>query len=326
MVITPDNRPRLFDRIREILRLKHYSLSTEKTYISWIKRYMLFHHMRHPREMGIMEIESFLSHLALERNVSSSTQNQAFNAILFLYREVLCIEIDGSIDAVRAKKPARVPVVMSHEEAMRVISSLKGTHRLMAQLLYGSGLRLMECLRLRVKDVDFAMHTITVQDGKGARGRVVMLPEILGLQLADHLKRVRSLFEHDMKRNFTGVSLPFALERKYPHAPKEWGWQYVFPSKSVSRDPCTGNIRRHHAHPTNLQKAVRRAAHSAGMIKPVGCHTFRHSFATRLLENGYDIRTVQDLLGHRNVNTTMVYTHVMQRGAGAVKSPLDLHA
>lgn len=325
MMVGAENKgPRLFDRIREVIRLKHYSLSTEKTYISWIKRYLLFHHMRHPREMGKKEIESFLSYLAIKGKVASSTQNQAFNAILFLYREVLDLELDGSIDAVRAKRPLRIPVVMSHDEALRVIASMSGTHRLMAQLLYGSGLRLMECLRLRVKDVDFSMHSITIQDGKGGKGRVVMLPVVLRQPLADHMEQVKALFEHDMQGGFKGVSLPYALERKYPNASTQWGWQYVFPSKGIAKDPRTGIMRRHHARPTNLQKAVRSAARKALIHKPVGCHTFRHSFATRLLEHGYDIRTVQELLGHRNVNTTMVYTHVMQRGAGAVKSPLDL--
>ena len=323
MVGTDHKSPKLADRIREVIRLKHYSLRTEKSYLSWIKRYMLYHHMRHPREMGIEEIESFLSHLAIDRKVSSSTQNQAFNAILFLYRHVLSIDLDGSIDAVRAKRPGRIPVVMSHDEAMRVIASIEGTHKLMAQLLYGSGLRLMECTRLRVKDVDFAMHTITIQDGKGGKGRVVMLPEVLQQPLADHLKRVRVMFDHDMGNGLKGVSLPYALEKKYPNAPKQWGWQYVFPARGCSTDPRSGDMRRHHAHPSNLQKAVRKAAKLARIHKPIGCHTFRHSFATRLLEQGYDIRTVQELLGHKNVNTTMVYTHVMQRGAGAVKSPLD---
>lgn len=324
MVGTESRSPRLFDRIREVIRLKHYSLSTEKTYISWVKRYLLFHNMRHPREMGRREIESFLSYLATTRRVASSTQNQAFNAILFLYNEVLKLELDGSIDAIRAKRPVRIPVVMSHEEALRVIACMAGSYRLMAQLLYGSGLRLMECLRLRVKDVDFSMRSITVHDGKGGKGRVVMLPDALHHPLADHLKQARVLFEHDMKNGFKGVSLPYALEKKYPNASKQWGWQYVFPSRSVARDPRTGIMRRHHVHPSNLQRAVTCAVKEAQVHKPVGCHTFRHSFATRLLEHGYDIRTVQELLGHRNVNTTMVYTHVMQRGAGGVRSPLDL--
>lgn len=287
---------KLFDRIREVIRVKHYSLSTEKTYICWIKRYMLFHKMRHPREMNTRDIESFLSHLAINRKVSSSTQNQAFNAVLFLYRDVLGVDLDGSIDAVRAKRPTRIPTVLSHEEALRVIDSMTGIHRLMAQLLYGYGLRIMECMRLRVKDVDFDMHTITVQDGKGGKGRVVMLPDVLEPTLKTHLKKVRSLYEVDVQHGFKGVSLPYALERKYPHASTQWAWQYVFPSKDVSTDPRSGSVRRHHVHPSTLQKAVKRAVAAARIHKPVGCHTFRHSFATRLLEHGYDIRTVQELL------------------------------
>ncbi|MGC9323632.1 MAG: integron integrase [Desulfomonilia bacterium] len=315
---------KLFDRIREVIRIKHYSLSTEKTYISWIKRYMLFHRMRHPREMNTRDIESFLTHLAIDLKVSSSTQNQAFNAVLFLYWEVLGVDLDGSIDAIRAKRPTYIPTVLSHEDAMRVIDSMSGIHRLMAQLLYGCGLRVMECMRLRVKDVDFAMSTITIQDGKGGKGKVVMLPDALRQPLADHLKLVKTLFDHDMKGGVKGVSLPYALERKYPRASIQWAWQYIFPSKDVSTDPCSGSVRRHHLHPSTLQKAVKRAVAAAGIHRPVGCHTFRHSFATRLLENGYDIRTVQELLGHRNIHTTMIYTHVMCKGAGAVRSPLDI--
>jgi len=273
--------------------------------------------------MGKKEIEAFLTHLAVKRKVSSSTQNQAFNAILFLYRHVLEISLDETLNAVRAKRPARVPVVMSHDEAMKVIYFLKGTYHLMATLLYGSGIRLMECIRLRVKDIDFEMNCIHVHDGKGKKDRVVMLPEVAKPVLTEHLKQVKALHDHDLLQGNGSVYLPYALERKYPRASVEWGWQYVFPAGEVSRDPRSGKSRRHHLDPSAIQKAVKKSARAASIHKPIGCHTFRHSFATRLLENGYDIRTVQELLGHKNVNTTMIYTHVMNKGALAVKSPVD---
>ena len=314
---------KLVDQIRNVLRLKHYSLRTEYTYLSWIKRYVSFHHMEHPKNMGRKEIEAFLTHLAVDRKVSSSTQNQAFNAILFLYRDVLNINIEENIQAVRAKRPVRIPIVMSHEEAMTVIASVTGTYHLMTILLYGSGLRLMECVRLRVKDVDFSMNQIVVHSGKGNKDRSVMLPEAAKHSLKDHLGQVKNLHDHDIARGFGNVYMPDALERKYPRASKQWGWQYVFPSKDISHDPRTNMIRRHHMHPSALQRAVKKAVLISGIHKPIGCHTFRHSFATRLLENGYDIRTVQELLGHKNVNTTMIYTHVMNKGALAVKSPVD---
>ena len=315
--------PKLVDQIHNILRRKHYSLYTERTYISWIKNFISFHHMRHPRDMGKEEIEAFLTYLAVERKVSSSTQNQAFNAILFLYRDVLEISLDETLNAVRAKKPARIPVVMSHDEAMKVIHFLKGTNHLMANLLYGSGLRLMECLRLRVKDIDFEMNCITVHDGKGKKDRVVILPETVKPVLSEHLKQVKTLHDHDLQQGNGSVYLPYALERKYPRASKQLGWQYVFPAGEVSIDPRSRTLRRHHLNPSTIQKAVKKAVQISGIHKPIGCHTFRHSFATRLLENGYDIRTVQELLGHKNVNTTMIYTHVMNKGALAVKSPVD---
>ncbi len=317
-------RPKkLLDRVREAIRLKHYSIRTEEAYVYWIKRYIFFHNKRHPREMGAPEIEAFLTHLAVKENVAASTQNQALSALLFLYREVLHQDLDFPIDAVRAKRPKRLPTVLTREEVRKVLGQLSGTHRLMAQLLYGSGLRLMECVRLRVKDVDFAQHLIVVRDGKGEKDRVTMLPESLVESLQVHLQSVRLLHEEDLARGYGAVYLPYALERKYPNAGREWIWQYVFPASKLSKDPRSGEVRRHHIHESSLQKAVRKAAQLAGLPKRVTCHTFRHSFATHLLEAGYDIRTVQELLGHKDVRTTMIYTHVLNRGRLAVRSPLD---
>jgi len=313
----------LLDQVRERVRLKHYSIRTEQAYVSWIKRFILFHQKRHPREMGRGEIEAFLSHLAVVRKVSSSTQNQAFNALLFLYNHVLNKSLDDGINAVRAKRSTRLPEVMTHQEALKLIERLAGTQRLMAQLLYGSGLRLMECVRLRIKDVDFNRNHIVVRDGKGRKDRVTVLPETLKVALRDHLKRVKRLHQDDLAKGYGSVCLPDAPGRKYPNASREWGWQYVFPSKGLSTDPRSGKVRRHHIHENNLQKAVKYAAQMARIGRRVSCHTFRHSFATGLLEAGYDIRTVQELLGHKNVNTTMIYTHVLNRGAKAVRSPLD---
>lgn len=279
--------------------------------------------MRHPRGLGAPDIEKFLSHLAVGKKVSSSTQNQAFNAILFLYRDVLRIELHESIQAVRAKTPIRIPVVMTREEVSMVLGVLTGTQRLMASMLYGCGLRLMECCRLRVKDIDFSMHQVPIHDGKGLKDRVVMLPEKIEPSMQEHLERTRLVHENDLARGYGNVYMPYALERKYPHASKQWGWQFVFPAQEFSKDPHTGVVHRHHVYPSTLQRAVKRSVNLAGITKHVGCHTFRHGFATHLLEDGYDIRTVQELLGHKNVQTTMVYTHVMCRGASAVKSPLD---
>ena len=313
---------KLLDQVRDTLRLKHYSYRTEQAYVGWITRYVLFHHKRHPAEMGAPEVEAFLTHLAVRENVAASTQNQALSALLFLYRDVLNQDL-GSIDALRAKKSKRLPTVLTKEEARRVIGHLSGTHQLMAKLLYGSGLRLMECLRLRVKDLDFDYRTITVRDGKGAEDRVTMLPESLIAPLQEHLRQVKCLHKEDLAQGHGSVYLPYALERKYPNAEREWGWQYVFPSAQLSVDPRSGVTRRHHLDESGLQKAVRQAAQRAGITKPVSPHTFRHSFATHLLENGYDIRTVQELLGHKDVKTAMIYTHVLNRGGLAVRSPLD---
>ncbi len=314
---------RLLDLVREQIRLRHYSIRTEQAYVSWIKRYILFHDKKHPKDMDKAEIEAFLTYLAKDLNVSSSTQNQAFNALLFLYNQVLHKSLDDKINAIRAKKPRRLPTVMTNEEAMKVVKGLSGSNKLMAKLLYGSGLRLMECLRLRVKDIDFGMNQIMVRDGKGKIDRITVLPERAKFEIIEHLERVKTVHEKDLSQGYGKVYLPYALARKYPNANREWGWQYGFPSKSLSKDPRTGEIRRHHIHENSLQKAVKKAVRLARIIKPVSCHTFRHSFATHLLEDGYDIRTVQELLGHKDVSTTMIYTHVLKKGGKSVRSPID---
>jgi len=314
---------KLLDQVRDVLRLKHYSIRTEDSYVDWIRRFILFHKKRHPKDMGRAEVEAFLTHLAVEGNVAASTQNQALSALLFLYHEVLKVEFDAPLDSVRAKKPARLPVVLTRAEAHQVIDGMSGTYQLMAKLLYGSGLRLMECLRLRVKDIDFERREITVRDAKGGHERVTMLPASRVTPLQEHLKRVKLLHEQDLATGYGQVYLPYALDRKYPNAATEWGWQYVFPSERLSTDPRTGITRRHHMDESNLQRAVKDAVRLARLAKPASCHTFRHSFATHLLESGYDIRTVQELLGHKDVRTTMIYTHVLNRGGLAVRSPLD---
>jgi integron integrase len=320
-----EQRPKkLLDRVRETVRRKHYSIRTEKSYVVWIRRYILFHNKRHPQEMGHVEIEAFLTYLAVKRKVSASTQNQAFSAILLLYRDVLNKDLDFPIDSVRAKRPKRLPTVLTKEEVGKIIGCLSSLPQLMAKLLYGSGLRLMECVRLRVKDIDFAQHQILVRDGKGMEDRVTMLPGSLIAPLKEHLQRVKRLHEKDLARGYGCVYLPFALERKYPNANREWIWQYVFPSARLAKDTRTGIVRRWHMSDRSLQKAVKIATRLAGINKDVGCHTLRHSFATHLLQNGYDIRTVQELLGHKDVKTTMVYTHVLNRGGLAVRSPIDL--
>jgi integron integrase len=318
-----EQRPKkLLDQVRDAIRLKHYSIRTEESYVTWIKRYILFHNKRHPNAMGSAEIEAFLSHLAVDQQVAASTQNQALSALLFLYRGVLKMPLDLSIDAIRAKKPKRLPTVLTKDETLNVIERLSGTQRLMAKLLYGGGLRLMECLRLRVKDLDFAQHQIIVRDGKGMEDRVTMLPESLIIPLQEHLSHVKRLYARDVAQQVGPVYLPFALARKYPHAGRLLIWQYVFPSERLSKDPRTGSIRRHHASESALQKAVSQAGRAVGLNKRISCHTFRHSFATHLLQQGYDIRTVQELLGHKEVKTTIVYTHILSRGGQAVRSPL----
>lgn len=320
------NTPRLLDRVREVLRRKHYSIRTEEAYLGWIKRFILFHDKRHPREMGLPEVDAFLTHLAVHQGVAASTQNQALSALLFLYAEVLQQPLDGPLQAVRAKQPSRLPTVLTRDEAARVLDALNGVHRLMGQLLYGSGLRLMECVRLRVKDLDFAQRQIMVRDGKGGKARVTMLAERLIVPLQEHLRHVQLLHARDLREGYGTVSLPDAFERKAAGASREWIWQYAFPAEQRSEDPRSGAVRRHHLDESGLQKAVKRAAELAQIPKRVSCHTFRHSFATHLLEDGYDIRTVQELLGHRDVATTMIYTHVLNRGGRGVRSPLDRDA
>jgi integron integrase len=318
-----EHRPKkLLDQVRDAIRLKHYSIRTEQAYVGWIKRYIYFHGMRHPSEMGAPEVEAFLTYLAVKENVAASTQNQALSALLFLYREVLQQDL-GPVDALRAKRPKRLPTVLTKDETLRLIGCLSGTHQLMAKLIYGSGLRLMECLRLRVKDLEFDRRAIIVRDGKGAQDRVTVLPDSLIPLLKEHLQRVKALHEQDLAQGYGTVYLPDALALKYPNADREWGWQYVFPASSLSQDPRSGVTRRHHLHESSLQKAIKEAARLAGIVKPVGPHTLRHCFATHLLESHYDIRTVQELLGHKDVKTTMIYTHVLQRGGLAVRSPLD---
>ncbi|MHB1292506.1 MAG: integron integrase [Sulfuricella sp.] len=316
-------KPRLLDEVRDRLRLKHYSLRTEQSYVDWIKRYIWFHDKRHPLDLGPREVEAFLTDLAVARKVSASTQNQALAALLFLYKEVLGIELPWLDDVVRAKKPQRLPVVLTVAEVQRLLARLDGSHGLMARLLYGTGMRLMECVRLRVKDVNFERNEIIVRDGKGGKDRVTMLPASLAGPIGEHLKRVRVLFEQDRAEDAPGVYLPDALEKKYPNAGKEWGWFWVFPSRSIATDPRTGIVRRHHAHEQALQRAIKKAVSAAGIAKPASTHTLRHSFATHLLQSGYDIRTVQELLGHSDVSTTMIYTHVLNRGGRGVESPLD---
>jgi integron integrase len=284
---------------------------------------VLFHGKRHPTEMGEAEITAFLTHLAVRARVSASTQNQALSAILFLYRDVLRRDLEWLDSVVRAKRPARLPVVLSRQEVGALLGEMRGTPWLMASLLYGSGLRLLECCTLRVKDVDFHRGEITVRDGKGQKDRVTLLPERLQAPLATHVERVRRLHEDDLRAGLGSVELPAALERKYPRAPWDWGWQWIFPATRFYRDPATGRKRRHHLHESVLQRAVREATLRTRIAKPATCHSLRHSFATHLLESGYDIRTIQDLLGHRDVSTTMIYTHVLNRGGRGVRSPLD---
>ncbi|HYG10926.1 MAG TPA: integron integrase [Pyrinomonadaceae bacterium] len=317
------NKPKLLEQVRSVARLRHLSLRTEEAYSDWIRRYILFHRKRHPSQMGADEIRQFLSHLAVTNHVSASTQNQALCALLFLYRDVLQIEFPYVERIERAKRPARVPVVFTRQEVNRLLAQLTGTYSLVISLLYGSGLRLMETLRLRVKDIDFNYGQITVRAGKGEKDRRTMLPRPLAGLLREQLARVKLLHEQDLREGFGAVHLPYALERKYPNAAKEWAWQYVFPSTKLSVDPRSGITRRHHSSADSVQKVVKRAIHLAGITKHRGCHTLRHSFATHLLEDGYDLRTIQELLGHADMRTTMIYTHVLNKGGRGVRSPLE---
>jgi len=320
----PNSDLKLMDQVREVLRYHHYAYRTEQTYCDWIKRYLKFYGMkRHPREMGAAEVEQYLSNLATKGKVAASTQRQALNAIIFLYREVLDVELK-EVAHIRSKKQRRPPTVLSAEEVQRVLRNIEGTHRLMAELLYGCGLRLMECIRLRVQDIDFSQGHIFVRGGKGGKDRTVVLPETLREHLAEHIEKVLNLHTTDLREGFGEVYIPEALARKYPNACKELGWQYVFPAKNRSIDPRSGKERRHHVQESGLQKAVKAGVRKAGITKRAGCHTLRHSFATHLLENGVNIRLLQELMGHADVKTTEIYTHVMNKDIDAVKSPLDL--
>jgi integron integrase len=318
-----EEKPRLLDQVRSVIRVKHYSIRTEKSYCAWIKQFIHFHHLAHPKDMGAKEIQAFISYLAVTRNVAASTQNQALCAILFLYREVLKVDVEYMDDLIRAKRSTRVPVVFTREEARAVINHLDGTLQLMAQLLYGSGLRLMECARLRVKDVEFSYKQIHVRNGKGGKDRITVLPEFLVVPLKLHLQKIDDLHKTYLAKGCGSVHLPFALSRKYPSAATEWAWQYVFPAATLSTDPRTGVKQRHHINEKRLQRAVKKAIRLSEIYKQASCHTFRHSFATHLLESGYDIRTVQELLGHKDIRTTQIYTHVLNKPGIAVNSPLD---
>jgi integron integrase len=321
----PRPKTKLLDRAREIMRLRHYSIRTERSYINWMRRYILFHDKRHPQDMGPAEIEAFLTHLAVQGKVARSTQNQAFNALLFLYREVLGISLDDAgINAMRAHKKGTLPIVLTKDEVRRVIMATTGVHQLIAKFLYGSGLRLIECLRLRVQDLDFSLREVTVREGKGDKDRLTLFPETVHAVMRDHLERVRIVHEKDLADGYGRVYLPHALARKYPNAEREWRWQYVFPADRLSQDPRSDDIRRHHIHEKAVQRAVHNAVKQTGVVKRATPHTLRHSFATHLLLDGCDIRTVQELLGHHDVSTTMIYTHVLrEQGFQRVKSPLD---
>lgn len=321
--VPAQHSPRLLDQMHDVIRLKHYSLRTEESYIHWVKRFIYFHKKRHPAEMGAAEVTAFLSHLASAKNVSASTQNQALCALLFLYRHVLNIELPWLDNLEHARRSERIPVVFTRNEVKALLAQFEGTYWLMFSLMYGAGLRLMECLRLRVKDIDYQYKQIIIRDGKGNKDRVTVLPAPLIEPLRDHLVRVKQCHENDLANGHGSVYLPNALARKYPNAPREWAWQYVFPSKQISKDPRDQIMRRHHVHEDSIQKAIKTAIRKACIYKPASSHTLRHSFATHLLEDGYDIRTVQELLGHKDVKTTMIYTHVLQKGGRAVRSPLD---
>ncbi|WP_205701030.1 integron integrase [Jeongeupia sp. USM3] len=316
-------RPRLLVQVRDCLRYRHYSLRTEKAYIYWIKYFIRFSGLRHPQEMGRQELVCFLTHLAVERDVSASTQNQALSALLFLYKTVLEVDLPWLEGFERPKRPAHLPTVLGVAEVERLLAQMQGTTALVARLLYGTGMRVLEALRLRVKDVDFERGLVVVRDGKGNKDRVTMLPRCLEAPLKAHLLAVQAQFQADLATGRAGVALPHALARKYPAAERQWGWQYVFPAAGFSVDPLSGAVRRHHLDPKQLQRAIRKAAQAVALVKPVSPHTLRHSFATHLLQSGGDIRTVQELLGHKDVSTTQIYTHVLDRGGVGAVSPLD---
>lgn len=318
-----DDKPKLLDQVRQQIRLRNYSIRTERVYAEWIKRFIRFHAYRHPAEMGAAEIEAYLTHLAVKRDVSASTQNQALAALLFLYKQVLKQDLPWLDNVVRAKRPQHMPVVLTRDEVQRVLARLSGVPWLVASLLYGAGLRLTEALRLRVKDVEFSRREILVRDGKGQKDRVTVLPGTVIAVLQEHLLKVKRLHERDLAEGFGRANLPYALARKYPNAAAEWGWQFVFPSVNRSEDPRGAGTFRHHIHEKTIQRHMREAVRQAGIIKPATPHTLRHCFATHLLEAGQDIRTVQALLGHANVETTMIYTHVLNKGPMGVVSPVD---
>ena len=315
--------PKLLDQVRDKLRVKHYSIRTEQSYVDWIKRYILFHGKRHPKDLGARDLEAFLTHLAVAGKVAAATQNQAKSALLFLYREVLEIALPWLDNVTQAKAPKRLPVVLTVKEVQAVMAGMSGTHALIARLFYGSGMRLMEAVRLRVKDVEFSRREILIREGKGFKDRVTMLPDAVIEPLLRHLEKVKMLHEEDLALGHGEVYLPYALDKKYPNAGREWGWQYVFPSRNLSVDPRSGKQRRHHVDEKGVQRAMKQAVQDAGLVKPATPHTLRHSFATHLLQAGYDIRTVQELLGHSDVSTTMIYTHVLNKGGRGVMSPLD---
>jgi len=317
------SQPKLLEQVRDAIRARHYSLRTEEAYVRWVKRFILFHDKRHPRDMGLQEVQQFLTHLAVEGHVAASTQSQALSALLFLYQQVLKQDIGWIEEVVRAKPPQRMPVVLTSDEVAAVLRQLAGTPWIMATLLYGAGLRLMECVRLRVKDVDFAYHQIVVRDGKGQKDRVTMLPQQVKEPLQQHIQAVQQLHEADLQAGAGHVYLPYALARKYPYAAKEWGWQYVFPARNLSVDPRSGITRRHHVDPSVINKAIKVAVRRAGLTKHISAHPFRHAFATHLLQRGTDIRTMQQLLGHNDLATTMISTHILQQGGQGIQSPLD---
>ena len=316
---------KLLDEVRDVMRLHHYSIHTERTYRDWIKRYLGYHEMRGRQDLidGEAKIEAFLTHLAVDKTVAPSTQNQAMNALVFLYKHVLKQPLDKEINAVRASRKINIPVVMAREEVARIIALMEGVPQLVVKLLYGSGLRILEALRLRVQDIDYEFKQVTVRSGKGAKDRVTPFPSSAIPLFQNHLSRVRVIHEQDLNQGYGEVYMPYALARKYPNAAKEWNWQYVFPARNLSTDPRSGKVRRHHVDPSVVNKAIKMTVRKAELTKRISAHTFRHSFATHLLQRGTDIRTIQALLGHKDVSTTMIYTHVLQQGGQGVPSPLD---
>ena len=321
----PTKSRKILDEVRDVMRLRHYSIHTERAYCDWIKKYVYFHGMNSRDDLkdGEKKIEAFLTHLAVNKNVAPSTQNQAMNALVFLYKKVLKNPFGEEINAVRANKKIHVPVVMTREETSMVIKMMEGTTQIAAKLMYGSGLRISETIRLRVQDIDYEMKTITVRSGKGAKDRVTTFPSSIIPFMQNHLAKVKAIHESDLEKRCGEVYMPYALARKYPNAAREWGWQYVFPARNLSTDPRSGVIRRHHIDPSVINKAIKVAVRKAGLTKRISAHTFRHSFATHLLQRGTDIRTIQALLGHSDVSTTMIYTHLLQQGGQGVPSPLD---